>query len=171
VFPDACLVVAARDIRSTVASLKRLWESNYRKLGVRFYLPEDSGYCWSVSPPASARDWPAERTFPGGKVSVLAEYWLRTYEIIDRTVAGFDAAVLVKHGEFIRDPEQSLRRMFRELGLGDDFETELPVQIDVTRNERWRDTLTSGESDELEAFIATHRQRIERLTYVDMTKV
>lgn len=134
VFPDASLVVAARDIRSTVASVKELWESNYRKLGVRFHLPEDPDYCWSVSPPASARDWSSERTFPGGKLSVLADYWLRTYEIIDRTVEAFDEVVLMKHGDFVRDPEQSLRRMFG--ALGDEERCDGPARSDRYVEER-----------------------------------
>ena len=97
---------------------------------------------------------------------MLADYWLRTYEIIDRTVASFDAVILVKHGEFVRDPKQGLHRTFAALGLRD-VVTELPVQIDVTRNDRWRTVLTPEERDELEAFIAAHRERIKRLKYAD----
>jgi len=42
--------------------------------------------------------------FSGGDVAVLAEYWLRTYERIEKDVAGISSVAYVKHREFVDSP-------------------------------------------------------------------
>ena len=86
IFPDAKLIITSRDLRSTVASIKQLWLRQNRKSGKKYYFPTDRECCWLVIPPASPHEREASRIFPGGDVVALAEYWLHTYEMIEKTI-------------------------------------------------------------------------------------
>jgi hypothetical protein len=159
-FPDAVLLVASRDLRSTVASTKRLWEKMEKDWRMRHYLPEDPEACWSSVPPAEAPD-PA-RLFPGGDAAVLAEYWLRVYETIEREAAAFTAAAPVRHEDFVTDPLAVLRAVEDAAGLRP---AEYPglAEMQTDRNLRWRTILDDRDTEALELFVDNHRERIGRL--------
>ena len=168
VFPDASLLVASRDLRSTVASTKRLWDYASRSRGTRYHLPEDPRYCWTISPPATLDGADASRTFPGGSVAVLAEYWLRVYETIERAARRFETVVPVMHARFVADPRRTLSAICDAVGLPGQRFT-LPTGIDRERNQQWRDILTAAERRELDAFIDRQADRIRRLAYADVS--
>lgn len=157
----------SRDIRNTVASTKVLWIKGNATTGKRYYLPSHHEYCWSVIPPAPADELEAWRIFPGGDVAVLAESWVRTYEMIEQTIEGFDSPVLVKLRDFVADPLGTLAEIYETINL--------PVprhplpELDTSRGDGWREILTSQEQRQLEAFIENNRSRIERLKYADTT--
>ncbi len=161
-FPDAVILVTSRDIRSTVASTKRLWEKMFEDWGVRHFLPEDPTACWSCSPPAPAEGLDPARLFPGGDAAVLAEYWLRVYETIDREAGIFETVLPVRHADFVADPEGVLRRVESEAGLRRSIYPGF-AEMQRDRNQRWRKILTEAEQDSLAAFVDSHRERIERL--------
>lgn len=168
-FPDASVVVTGRDLRSTVASTKVLFTLTVTEdTGQRHYLPDQPDVCWSCSPPLPVGSTDPARTFPGGDVRVIAEYWLRTYEAIDAELANFERPVLVRHREFVDAPRQEIARIVRELKIPSrDFE--LPCAIDRSRNQRWREILTDREQENLESFIVAHRGRITALESADTT--
>lgn len=159
-FPDAILLVASRDLRSTVASAKRLWEKMEKDWGVKHYLPADPQACWSCVSPAAGGD-PA-RLFPGGDAAVLAEYWLRVYETIEREAAAFSAVLPVRHQALVEDPDGLLREVERAAGLRPATYPGL-AEVMKDRNRRWRSILDEREQAALETFIDDHRERIGRL--------
>jgi hypothetical protein len=165
VFPDASLIVTARDVRSTVASTKAMFERQNREWGVRYFLPEEPEHCWSVVPPARVGGVPEARVFPGGDPAVIGEYWLRTYEAIDRDVRLFDRAVLARHRDLLADPRSALGALFGALGLSP-ADVKLPP-LDAGRNSTWRSRLSEDEADSLDAFVARNADRIRALEWAD----
>lgn len=155
-FPDAVLLVTSRDLRSTVASAKRLWEKMEKDWGVKHYLPEEPDACWSLDGPDPAR------LFPGGDAAVIAEYWLRVYETIERDAAAFQTVRPVRHQAFVIDPLGLLRDVERTSGLRTANYPGL-AEVMKDRNQRWRSILDEREQESLEAFVDVHRERIGRL--------
>ena len=155
-FPDAVLLVTSRDLRSTVASAKRLWEKMEKDWGVKHYLPEGPAACWSVEGPDPAR------LFPGGDAAVLAEYWLRVYETIERETGAFQTVLPVRHQAFVDDPHGVLREVEQVAGLRSaDYPRLAEMQSD--RNRRWPQILTAEEQRSVDRFLETHGDRIARL--------
>lgn len=162
-FPDASLVVSSRDLRSTVASIHRRSLDGRR---FRISLPEHHGACWSQSPPHDLVGADPTRTFPGGDIRVIAEYWLRTYEAIDAEFTKFERAALVHHRVLMASPRAELARVTHELEIpARDFE--LSQTLDETRNQRWSEILSGVEQDLLDEFIVAHRDRIAALRSAD----
>jgi hypothetical protein len=157
-FPDAILLVTSRDLRSTVASTKRLWEKMEKDWQVRHYLPEDPEACWSCVPNHSD----AARLFPGGDVAVLAEYWLRVYERIEAEARAFGTVVSVRHEAFVADPMGVLREVERAAGLRAAAYPRL-ADLQTDRNRRWPQILTPEEQRSLDRFLEVHGERISRL--------
>jgi len=166
VFPDASLVIVSRDIHSTVASLKAFWIRECRARGVRKYLPESWDYCWSTVPPALPEHMDRRRLFPGGAVSVLAEYWLRCYETIARDARLFDPVVELQHHAFVQQPEQIFGQISDALHLPP-ARVRLPDPLDRSRNQRWPALLDEREQDELKGFVYGHYDRIQSLPFAD----
>lgn len=165
IFPDGRFLVVSRDIRSTVASAKVLWMNGYAAKGTWYYFPRDQTHCWGVIPPVPADGLEVRRIFPGGDIAVLAEYWLHTHSMIEEAMVGFETPVLVKHREFVANPDPNLAEIFRAVDLPK-LSYPLP-SFDVSRSESWLEILTPREKRELDAFIDSNSTRIERLKYAD----
>jgi len=167
-FPDAALLVTSRDLHSTVASTKRLWEKMETDWGMKHHLPEEPDACWDAMPPlsplspASGAGLDPARLFPGGDAAVLAEYWLRVYETIEREAASFRDVAPVRHADFTADPLATLREVERTAGLRP---AAYPALAEVLhdRNRRWRQILTPEEQEAVARFVDEHRDRIARL--------
>jgi len=168
VFPDARLVVISRDLRSTVLSTQMLWIKLQRTFGVHHYLPREPDSCWHCARPEALAGHEPARVFPGGSVGVIAEYWLRTYETIQQTSELFDQVLHVTHRDLTAAPLDTLNRLLRALELAPMPRRKLPV-IDPHRNRRWEKLLASREKRELTAFAEAHRDRIQKLSFVDRT--
>jgi hypothetical protein len=168
VFPDAHLVVAARDLRSTTASLLRLFDMQNKTRGSRFHLPEDARQCWSVIPSSRRAAVDPARTFPGGRVSVLADYWLRAYETIEQTSDVFNVVTLVRHRDLIADAASTLSKLQADLELPH-ASIEPPEALDAGRNNRWGAILTPAEHEEVDLFVEANVERIRRLRLADTT--
>jgi len=110
----------------------------------------------------------ASRIIPGGDVGALPEYWLHTYEMIEKTIEGFNPPILVKHREFNSHPYDVLAKIYETVNVPP-IRTPLPVKLDPTRNDRWPEILTPQEQTKLEAFIESHPSQMERLKYADTT--
>lgn len=166
IFPEAALIIISRDLRNTVASMKRLWINGNKNSGKKYYFPRNPEHCWGVIPPTSSDEKEDSRIFPGGDVAVLAEFWLNTYEMIDRTIEGFTSVLFVKHREFISHPHRILAEIYKTLGVPS-IRISFPKGLDGFRNERWKEILTPQEQEKLQIFIERHHHRIERLKYAD----
>jgi hypothetical protein len=156
-FPDAILLVSSRDVRSTVASTKRLWEKIEKDWGMKHYLPEDPDACWSTEGPDPAR------LFPGGDAAVLAEYWLRVYETVAREAHSFGAVVPVRHQDFVDDPQGLLRKVEQAAGLRAASYPRL-AEMKRDRITRWPQILTAEEQRSVDRFVEAHADRFARLS-------
>lgn len=164
-FPDAVLLVTSRDLHSTVASTKRLWEKMETDWGMKHHLPEAPDACWDAVPPLSPNPdagLDPARLFPGGDAAVLAEYWLRVYETIEREAAAFRDVAPVRHADFTADPLGTLREVERTAGLRSAAYPAL-AEVQHDRNRRWRQILTPAEQEAVAHFADEHRERIARL--------
>lgn len=162
-FPDARFVVLSRSLRSTVASTKKLWEKMFRDWSGRHHLPEAADECWWFGREEQMDDevLASPRTFPGGDVPVLAEYWLRTYRRLERDLG--DAPTLpVAYSDFVASPVAQLRRIQTFAGIAPN-PLKLPVEILQGRDERWRETLDSREQQALQAFVDEQRETLDGL--------
>jgi hypothetical protein len=166
IFPDATLVVISRDIRSTVASTKLLWESIYQKYNRIHYLPPDPDSCWHSMLQKYSMNHDPSRTFPGGDISVIAEYWLRTYQIIDSVIHNFRYLAFCKHSEFVSDPVPVLNRICHLLDI-EPFDFSSLSKIDRTRNSRWQELLTFSEKLTIDRFIEFNYNSITQLQCCD----
>jgi hypothetical protein len=167
-FPGACLIVTSRDVRSTVLSTQLLWMRLEKQHGLCHYLPRNPECCWSCIAAADACHYDPKRTFPGGDVAVLAEYWLRTYETIDAHLDDFETLLLVEHRRFVENPEQSLSDLHAALDLPP-VAAPPETEIDPRRNHRWKSLLTSREQEQLDGWVDRHRRRIRALRSADTT--
>ncbi len=165
-FPDAHYLVSSRDLYSTVASTKRLWEKMYRDWGMKHYLPNDETACWSCAPPRDEAGLDPNRLFPGGDVAVLAEYWLRVYETIERKLAGRPRGFALRHAAFVEAPDETLGATFASLGL-DGSASRLAEPVKRHRNQRWREILDRREIDRLDEIAPTLEARSARLTLAE----
>ena len=162
VFPDARLIVTARDIRSTVASLKYMWSTAHARYGTRYYLPVDTHECWRIT----KGDFDAvdkSRVFPDGGIEILADYWLRTYEEIGRVACEFEIAVRLLHQDLVADSRTVLGGLYDRLGLR-------PVDTiyDLQRRNTMVDKrLTPSEHRLVDRFIQANLDRIEALSWAD----
>lgn len=161
-FPDAVLLVTSRDLRSTVASTRRLWEKMETDWGAKHYLPEEPDACWSCVPPSPAGGLDPSRLFPGGDAAVIAEYWLRVYETIEREAGAFRSVLPVRHQDFVTEPLGTLREVERVSGLKQAVYPGL-AEVERDRNQQWQTILNERESEAVEAFVETYRERIGRL--------
>ncbi len=168
IFADANLVIASRDIVSTVASLKESWARVTKFTQIKHYLPLDPEQCWSCIWPDSGEQLDPRRVFPGGDAAVLAEYWLRVYQTIEEHASQFKAVGVVKNREFTENPQLALRKVHQAINLPD-VPYSLPTRLKQSRNQRWREILTAQEQESLKAFIEAHYQEITSLKYVDTT--
>ena len=166
IFPDARLIVVGRDIRSTVASTKRLWETIEKRYGIKHVLPDHAEACWDCIRSSSGMDNHAARTFPNGEVSVLADYWLRVYQTIETTCAPFDSVIFCRHRDLVEAPDATLNTICSKLDLPLSTFPSL-ARLDATRNHRWREILTDREQDVLETYIDANTQSIQSLRYAD----
>ncbi len=166
-YPDAYYVVTSRDLFSTVASTKLLWDKMHRDWGLRYFLPHDPSACWSCSPPLDKHDLDPARTFPGGDVAVLAEYWLRTYETIEKKLAGRPRVVTLRHAQFVVEPRETLETVLSALDLPV-LPHHLPEPVKRRRNQRWREILTRDEIDRLGEACTQLAPRIGKLTLAEV---
>ncbi len=165
IFADAHLVVACRDIVSTVASTKLLWEWAESTFGVKHYLPIDPKQCWQCVWRDSTVELEPQRMFPGGDVAVLAEYWLRVYRTIDCHANDFDVATSIKHSDFVGDPQAVCNALGQAVDIS---ESAYPTSgVRPSTSERWREKLTKKEQKSLADFISKHRSEITALQFAD----
>lgn len=157
--PGALLVATSRDLRPTVASLKVLFQRSLRREDHLHHLPLDPNSCWDYVP-SQAEGLARERTFPGGRVDVLAEFWLRVNCRLAEAAAGGMLEAVVRHERTLEDPDRAADRLQRELGL-QPVSLDPPEPIEPARQEGWRDRLTDAEHAVLERFIERHRSQLE----------
>lgn len=157
--PHACLVVTVRDLRPTVASLKVLWQRSLRQHAHMHHLPEDPARCWDYVAPEQSHRFASDRTFPGGNVEVLAEFWLRANRRLAVAVDAGRVTAVVRHERTLADPDRVARQLQRTLGL-DLARLHPPEPIEPERQGEWRDRLEPAEHRALERFVARNQEEL-----------
>jgi hypothetical protein len=159
VFPKAQYIWIYRNMLDVVASLKRLLLAEHERHKVWHVWAEkqsDEARCWNCffgdSPPPQANPL---RTFPGGDVRFLAEYWLETNLAVDRFLKGVPAPrkLVVSEQVLISNPQEVLTRCVKYLGLSASPSILDGVVVDGNRNGAWRQTLTGEELTSLMGFV------------------
>ncbi len=168
IFPDARLVVTSRDIRSTVASIKPLWQKLNQRYKCKHFLPHNSEFGWEWVPNHDLKEVERSRSFPGGDVRVIAEYWLRVYQTIEKKCLGFQSVTLCRHQDLLQQPKATLNKICSDLDLAPAPFSSIS-RLDSQRNSRWREILTPNEQKALDAFIEENYQNIKQLKYADTT--
>lgn len=158
--PSCRVVVTVRDLRPTVASLKVLWERSLDQHGHVHHLPEQDDRCWDYLPRSQRGGFDPRRTFPGGDVTVLAEFWLRANSRLADAVRRGAVEAVVRHEDTLATPELTSARLQRDLGL-EPTPIHAPEPIEPARQSQWRDRLTASERAALEGFVREHRQELE----------
>lgn len=176
IFPEATIVVACRDLRGTVASMKRLWRDGHELHGTRYHLPVDPTECWTIrrrcdddesrSNDASTIGDESNRTYPEAGVALLAEYWLRTYEEIERFGQAAGNVVRILHRDLVSDSMAALAPVYDAIGVGPaDLGHDLEPRDGLARYR-----LTADEQQLLDRFEHDHRARIQALGWTDTTR-
>ena len=165
-FPDAVVIVTFRGLYSTVASLKLLHERLNQRHGKFLYLPDDPVSCWTCVPAAQSRGLPPARRSPGGSAEVLAEYWLRMYELAQAYGESGAPLIWCDHERFVADPSAELARIAAAAGL-DAFPFKLSRRVDAGRNLRWHTLLTETERRQVDAFRERQSARLQKLWIAD----
>ncbi len=163
IFTDSYLIVISRPIKNTVASIKWLWDWIYIKFGVKHILPTNPSYCWSCSPPAPIENINKVRIFPGGDVSVIAEYWLNTYEKIENDCKIYKKTIPILYRDLINNQPEMVVKIQKLL--------DLPIHSfplpEIKREQSKNKTLSSNEEEKIDLFIKTNQKRIRKLKFVD----
>lgn len=157
--PEVRIVATVRDLRPTVASLKVLWQRAVRDHDHLHHLPPQPDRCWDYVPPREAAGYDPRRTFPGGDIGVLAEFWLRANRRLAGSAERGAIAAVVRHERTLEDPDATMEQLQRRLGL-DPVHLDPPEPIEPGRQEEWHGRLTPGEHGALDAFVSEHRQEL-----------
>ena len=146
VLPRARIVRTRRGLLPTVASLRRLWDRALDQHGRVHHLPVDPARCWDYVPRSDADAYDPDRTFPGGRVPVLAEFCHRVDDALDDLVARAPerVATAVSHEQLVTDPIGATGRLQRSLGLPV-RELVPPQPLDPDRLDEWRSLLSTDE--------------------------
>ena len=97
---------------------------------------------------------------------MLAEYWLRVYETLEREAGAFRTVRPLCHQTFVSDPLSTLRDVERAAGL---LPADYPrlAELQTDRNRLWPQLLTAEEQRSLDRFLEAHGERIARLTLAE----
>jgi len=164
IFPKSSFIVLSRDILSTVASTKMLLKRIHKEYGVYHFLPEDPLQCWQLIFPGDNLPKNRMRLFPGGDVSVLAEYWCRVYRHINSSMPNFQKVIYVSHNRLVEDFNGVMDHIFEELALPK--ERIYPRrEIESSRNLRWHKKLSRAEIGSLREFLSRNLEDIKELSH------
>ena len=159
VFPKAQYIWIYRNMLDVVASLKRLLLAEHKRHKVWHFWAEKQSTemrCWDCffgdNPPQQANPL---RTFPGGDIRFLAEYWLETNLAVGRFLKKVPAGrkFLIAEESLIHNPKEVLTRCIKFLGISVDPSILNGLVIDGSRNGAWRQLLTGEELTSLRTFV------------------
>lgn len=155
VLPQARVVRTRRGLMATVASLERLWERALAQHGRVHHLPSDVSRCWDFVPAAGAGGYDRDRTFPGGRVEVLAEFVDRVENALDQLERRRPGrcATVVSQRHLLFEFDETIRQLQTSLNLPL-LALEPPEPLDPARLDEWRELLAPAQRRALERFVA-----------------
>jgi SAM-dependent methyltransferase len=161
IFPRAQYIWIYRNMLDVVASLKRLLLAEHKRHKVWHVWAERHSAemrCWNClfgeNLPQSASP---VRTFPGGDIRFLAEYWLETNLAVSRFLKKVSAKkrLMVAEEDLISNPAEVLTRCANFLGISADHSILDGFLIQNNRNAAWRQLLTGEELASLISLVNT----------------
>jgi hypothetical protein len=170
-FQDARFIWIHRPLLQVVASIKRLFVDVHKRQSTWHWWPLPSDHvrnrCWNAAYSESQlSDIPDERTFPGGNIRYLAEYWLES----NRAVAEFfsilkpEDRVVISEMNLLMSPASELAYLQGFLAIPFCAEACKCEGLDISRNDHWRDLLSFREIDELIQFVETRSDEINTIS-------
>jgi hypothetical protein len=174
-FPTARVIWIHREMPKVVASVKRLFIDVWQRQRTWHYWPLLSPHtrnrCWEArfgdAPPT---DCDPSRTFPGGDVSHIAEYWLESNRAVAEFSAGAPGTVCeIAEERLLAAPVTELERLFAFLGVPAALDDDLIKGMDPSRDVRWRRDLSSAEVQALAGFAFARGSEIGQVFRSDDT--
>jgi hypothetical protein len=115
-------------------------------------------------------DCDPSRTFPGGDVSHIAEYWFESNRAVAEFSAGAPGTVCeIAEERLLAAPVTELERLFAFLGVPAALDDELIKGMDRSRDVRWRRDLSGAEVQALADFAFARRSEINLVLRCDDT--
>lgn len=153
VLPHVRIIRTSRDLRGTVASLRRLWDRSLQQHGRVHHLPEGPDWCWDYIPTEEASGYEPDRTFPDGDIRTLAEFIDRVESQLDRTARRMPDRLVasVHHRELVEDFEAVISRLQHALALPS-HPLHPPERLDPSRLDEWRQLLSAADIEKLSAW-------------------
>jgi hypothetical protein len=169
-FPTARIIWIHREMHKVVASTKRLFVDVWQRQKTWHHWPLPSpsvrNRCWGASfDDIAAAEADPGRTFPGGDVSCIAEYWLESNRAVAEFLSSAAPGIVcgISEEALLADPPRELARLFRFLGLPSTLDDVLIRGIDKSRDARWRIALSEAEMRTLDDFVLKRGAEIDAI--------
>jgi len=170
-FPDSRFIWIQRPLPQVVASIKRLFTDVHKRQSTWHWWPLPSEHvrnrCWNaIYSESQLSDIPSQRTFPGGNIRYLAEYWLES----NRAVSEFFSMLkpedwsMVSELNLLMSPASELAYLQGFLAIPFCIEACQCEGLDISRNDHWRDLLSFREIDELIQFVEARSDEINKIS-------
>jgi len=175
-YPNAKFVVIVRSPFGQAASQKMHFLDNYKKRGIRFYLPDDRYSCWGKVAESKISKFSSERLFPEN-FSLIPEAWLRLNTIIFNQLKEVDESrkVVFAYEDFVLNRGECLKSVFQMLQLKEKYKK---FERKIIRNNKhvkntttegdplrkWKRYLTSEEKDQALKFLFKHSEEYNKIT-------
>ena len=167
-FPDAHFIWIHRPVLDVVASLKAVFVDVHNRQKAFHVWPDRTVsklprglHMWRLGDKKFHEE---SRKFPGGDVSLLAEYWLEANQTISE---GFreiprGQTCRVDHSSLLACPVETFRKLCRFLDQPEAYAASMGSAVS-DRNGQWRRRLSDSEIKAVQGFIATHRPAIDEI--------
>ncbi len=169
-FPAAKIAWTLREMEAVVCSLMNLFaRPDMRERGVRHTWPQPpasgAARCFHAHIESDASAPGDARTFPGGDITYLAQYWLESNLAMLEHFRqwGPEWVCPVPQPQLLRDPAAVATRLAAFLGLQPDALGDLGARIDRAGIAQWPARLSPAERARLADFRAAHRDQIAQI--------
>ena len=132
-FPNAYYIVITRDTKSVINSMYQVITKKRKKWGKKF-----------LEPPSTLRGYGHIKKILGENDSDF-QTCLDWYKLYKNTLNNDlqlvnERTIHVKYEDFVKDSQNTIKTLydFTELKWYDELNSQIPEQVDLTRNERWK---------------------------------
>ena len=132
-FPNAYYIVITRDTKSVINSMYQVITKKRKKWGKKF-----------LEPPSTLRGYGHIKKMLGENDSDF-QTCLDWYKLYKNTLNNDlelvnERTIHVKYEDFVKDSQNTIKTLYDFTGLEwyDELNSQIPEQVDLTRNERWK---------------------------------
>jgi len=132
-FPNAYYIIITRDTKSVINSMYQVITKKRKKWGKKF-----------LEPPSTLRGYGHIKKMLGENDSDF-QTCLDWYKLYKNTLNNdlelvTERTIHVKYEDFVKDSQNTIKTLYDFTGLEwyDELNSQIPEQVDLTRNERWK---------------------------------